>query len=131
MQVDDPEALAELTAVFEAYEQALLANDNQTLEAMFLPSGKTVRYGVSEVQYGFDAIKAFRKAQMPFDRTLSRTVVTTFGRDFGVVSTLFRRDDAPGQVGRQMQTWVRTADGWRVVAAHVSMMPDIPAGGAP
>jgi hypothetical protein len=122
MVVDDPATLAELTAVFEAYEKALLANDNATLEAMFLPSDRTIRYGVAEVQYGVEEIRAFRRAQTPFERTLSRTVVTTYGTDFGIASTLFHRPDFPGQVGRQTQTWVRTADGWRVAAAHVSMM---------
>ena len=122
MVVDDPATLAELTAVFEAYEKALLANDNATLEAMFLPSDRTIRYGVAEVQYGVEEIRAFRRAQTPFERTLSRTVVTTYGTEFGIASTLFHRPDFPGQVGRQTQTWVRTADGWRVAAAHVSMM---------
>ena len=122
MVVDDPATLAELSAVFEAYEKALLANDNATLEAMFLPSDRTIRYGVAEVQYGVEEIRAFRRAQTPFERTLSRTVVTTYGTEFGIASTLFHRPDFPGQVGRQTQTWVRTADGWRVAAAHVSMM---------
>ena len=122
MIVDDPATLAEVTAIFEAYETALLANDNETLEAMFLNSGKTVRYGVAEVQYGIDEVRAFRKVQAPFDRTLSRTQITTYGKDMGIASTLFHRDDFPGEIGRQMQTWIRTDDGWKVAAAHVSMM---------
>ena len=124
MIVDDPETLAEATAVFDAYEIALLANDNATLERMFLPSARTIRYGVAEVQYGFEEIRAFRKVQAPFDRTLSRTVITTYGTDFAIASTLFLREDFPGEVGRQMQSWVRTGDGWKVAAAHVSMMPE-------
>lgn len=123
MTVDDPATLAELRAVFEAYESALLANDSATLDAMFLHSDATVRYGVAEVQYGIDAVRVFRATQAPFARTLSETVITTYGDGFGVASTLFHRDDFPGQVGRQMQTWIRTADGWKVAAAHVSMMP--------
>jgi hypothetical protein len=124
MTVDDPETLAAATAVFEAYEAALLANDNATLEAMFLPSAHTVRYGVAEVQYGYEAIRAFRKAQAPFERSLSRTVITTYGTDVAIASTLFHRPDFPGEIGRQMQTWVRMPDGWKVAAAHVSMMPE-------
>jgi hypothetical protein len=122
--VDDPETLAEVTAVFHAYERALLAHDAPVLDAMFLHSDRTVRYGVSEIQYGIDEVRRFRAAQKPFDRTLSRTTITTYGRDFAVASTLFHRDDFPGQVGRQMQTWVRTESGWRVAAAHISMMAD-------
>jgi len=122
MIINDPETVAQVTAIFEAYETALLANDNATLEAMFLPSEQTIRYGVAEVQHGHDEIRAFRKVQAPFARRLSRTVITTYGTDFAIASTLFHRDDFPGEVGRQMQTWVRTADGWKVAAAHVSMM---------
>ncbi len=123
MLIDDPPVLAEITAVFEDYETALLENDSATLDAMFLHSDRVVRYGVSEVQYGIDEVRRFRFAQQPFERTLSRTVITTYGADMAIASTLFHRPDFPGQVGRQMQTWVRTERGWRVAAAHVSMMP--------
>ena len=122
MLIDDPETLAEITAVFEAYEKALLENDSATLDAMFLRSDKAVRYGVAEVQYGIEEVRRFRALQKPFDRTLSRTVITSYGRDMAIASTLFHRPDFPGQVGRQMQTWVRTREGWRVAAAHISMM---------
>lgn len=122
MIVDDPETLAEVTAVFHIYEKALLTHDSASLDAMFLHSPATVRYGVAEVQYGIDEVRRFRAAQKPFERTLSRTVITAYGRDVAVASTLFHRPDFPGQVGRQMQTWVRTGDGWKVAAAHVSMM---------
>jgi hypothetical protein len=91
---------------------------------MFLDSPVTVRYGVAEVQHGFDEIAAFRKVQAPFERTLSRLTITTYGDDCATASTLFRRPDLPGQVGRQMQTWIRTDNGWRVAAAHVSMMAE-------
>jgi hypothetical protein len=124
MLLDDPQVLAEVTAVFDAYEKALLENDSATLDAMFLHSDRVVRYGVSEVQYGIDDVRRFRSAQKPFERTLSRTLITTYGADMAIASTLFRRPDFPGQVGRQMQTWVRTDAGWRVAAAHVSMMDD-------
>lgn len=124
MVVDDPAVVAEITAVFHAYERALLANDTIVLDTMFLASPVTVRFGVAEVQYGIEEVRAFRAAQRPFERTLSRTVITTYGRDLAVASTLFHRHDCPGQTGRQMQTWIRTRSGWRVAAAHVSMMPD-------
>lgn len=124
MTVDDPETVAEINAVFIAYEKALLENDAATLDAMFLHAAATVRYGVAEVQYGIDEVRAFRAVQKPFQRTLSRTLITTYGRDTAVASTLFHRPDFPDQVGRQMQTWVRTPQGWKVAAAHVSMMPE-------
>ncbi len=124
MLIDDPHVLAEITAVFDAYEKALLENDSATLDAMFLHSDLVVRFGVSEVQYGIDEVRRFRSVQQPFERALSRTVITTYGRDVAIASTLFHRPDFPGQVGRQMQTWVRTDAGWRVAAAHVSMMAE-------
>jgi len=124
MIVDDQETVAEVTAVFTAYEAALLANDTATLDAMFLHSEGIVRYGVAEVQYGIEEVRRFRSAQRPFERSLSRTIISAYGRDVAIASTLFHRPDFPGQVGRQMQTWVRTADGWRVAAAHVSMMDE-------
>jgi hypothetical protein len=122
MEIDNPDVVAEVTAVFDAYETALLANDSAILDAMFMQSGLVVRYGVAEVQYGIDEVRRFRAAQKPFERRLSRTVITAYGRDVAIASTLFHRPDFPGQVGRQMQTWVRTQHGWRVAAAHVSMM---------
>jgi hypothetical protein len=124
MITDDPDTLAEISAIFFAYEKALLENDSATLDAMFLHTCTTVRYGVAEVQYGIDEVRSFRAVQQPFERTLSRTLITTYGRDTAVASTLFHRPDYPGQVGRQMQTWIRTADGWKVAAAHVSMMDE-------
>ena len=122
MQIDDPEVLAEITAIFHIYEKALLANDTEALDAMFLHADVTVRYGVADLQYGIEEVRRFRAVQKAFDRTLSRTLITTYGRDVAVASTLFMRPDLPGQLGRQMQTWIKTADGWRVAAAHISMM---------
>jgi hypothetical protein len=81
-----------------------------------------VRYGLQDVQHGFDEVLAFRATQQPFTRKLDRTVITSYGRDFATASTLFLRDDTPGKIGRQMQIWVRAEDGWKVAAAHVSMM---------
>ncbi len=124
MEINIPEIVAEIEAVFARYEAALVGNDVPTLEALFWDDGRTVRYGGTENLYGMDEIRAFRRARSPVGlaRTLERTEITTFGRDFATVSTLFRRDNAPGHVGRQMQTWVRMAPGWRVVAAHVSVV---------
>jgi Protein of unknown function (DUF3225) len=126
MDVDLQEIVAEVTAAFARYEQALVSNDVATLDALFHNDPRTMRYGGTETLYGYDAIKAFRAARSPagLARTLSKTVITTYGRDFAVASTLFHRAGAPGKIGRQMQTWVRFADGWRVVAAHVSMIDD-------
>ncbi len=124
--IDLPGPRAELLAAFEAYERALLAHDVAALDRFFLASPKTVRYGVAEHQYGFEAIARWRRSSPPVDprRTLEATVATTFGRDFGVVSTLFRRPDEPGRIGRQTQVWVRTAEGWKIAAAHVSSIPE-------
>lgn len=127
MEIDLPEVVAEVRAAFERYEQALVGNDVTTLDNLFRKDPRTLRYGFGENLYGFEEIAAFRAARSPagLARTLSRTVITTFGRDFGVASTLFHRPSAgPGRVGRQMQTWVRFAEGWRIVAAHVSVIDD-------
>lgn len=123
MILNDPVVVAEVRLAFDRYEAALLANDADVLDAMFLHRDDTVRYGVSELQYGIDAIRAFRSVQQPFTRTLEGLVIVTYGTDVAVASTLFQRPDFPGQIGRQQQTWLRTDTGWRVAAAHVSMMP--------
>ena len=126
VEIDIPAVKAEVEAAFAAYERALVGNDVAALDAFFLDRPTTIRYGTGENLYGSAAIAAFRKARSPagLARTLERTVVTTYGRDFAVASTLFRRSGAPGRIGRQMQTWVRTADGWRVAAAHVSIIDE-------
>lgn len=124
LATNDPDTLAEVTAVFHRYETALLCHDQQALDAMFLPSPHTVRYGVAEIQHGIEEVRRFRATQAPFQRTLLRTVITTFGRDMAVASTLFHRPDTPDQIGRQMQTWIRTGAGWQIAAAHVSMMAE-------
>ncbi len=130
--IDDPEVHADMTAVFARYEKALVENDVTVLDELFWQDGRTIRYGIGENLYGAGEILAFRKARSPagLSRMLDRTVITTYGRDFATASTLFRRDTAPGRIGRQMQTWVRMDGGWRVVAAHVSIIDD-PDAGAP
>jgi len=121
-----PEVKAEVEAVFARYERALVTNDVETLEALFWDDSRTIRYGGGENLYGIDAIRAFRRGRSPIGlgRGLDRTVITTFGRNMATASTLFRREGAPGRIGRQMQTWVRMPDGWKVVAAHVSVIDD-------
>ena len=125
MTLDDPAAKAELEAAFRRYEAALVSNDVATLEALFHDDARTIRYGAAENLYGMDAIRAFRRGRSPagLARDLSRTVITTYGRAFGTAMTLFTRDDGSERIGRQSQTWVRFPDGWRVVAAHVSLIP--------
>ena len=126
MTIDDPETKAEVEAEFQAYERALMANDVAALDRFFLPSEAAVRYGAGENLYGYDAIRAFRAHRSPsgLARTLERTQIVTYGRDYAIAATLFRRANAPGKIGRQMQTWVRFPEGWRVVAAHVSMIDE-------
>jgi hypothetical protein len=126
MQVDLPDVLAEVTEQFARYERALVNNDIAVLGELFRDDARTLRYGVGEILYGFDAISAFRAARSPIGlgRRTDRTVITTYGRDTAVASTLFYRDSLPGRVGRQMQTWVRFPEGWRIVAAHVSIIDE-------
>ena len=122
LATNDPDTLAEVTAVFHRYEEALLRHDPHALDAMFLAAPHTVRYGVAEMQYGIEEVRQFRASRSPFQRSLSRTVITTFGQHMAIASTLFHRPDFPGQIGRQMQTWIRTDAGWQIAAAHVSMI---------
>ena len=124
MEIDLPEVVAEVREAFGRYEKALVSNDVAALNEMFRDDPRTIRYGGGEILYGYDAIKAFRAARSPvaLGRTLDRTVITTFGREFAVASTLYERPSAPGKTGRQMQTWVKFPEGWRVVAAHVSLI---------
>ena len=126
MEIDRPEVVAEVTAAFNRYEQALVSNDVAVLDAIFRNDPRTIRYGAGENLYGYPEIEAFRAARSPVGlmRRTDRTVITTYGRDTAVASTLFYRDGAPGKVGRQMQTWVRFPEGWKIVAAHVSIIAD-------
>src|SRR6202795_1830860 len=126
MQVDLPDVLAEVTEQFARYEKALVSNDVAVLGELFRADPRTLRYGVGEILYGYEAISAFRAARSPIGlgRRTDKTVITTYGRDAAVASTLFYRDSLVGRVGRQMQTWVRFAEGWRIVAAHVSIISD-------
>jgi hypothetical protein len=126
MEINHPATLAEVEAVFARYETALVTNDVAVLDELFHPAETTIRYGGGENLYGIAEIRAFRTARpgSGLERVLERTVITTYGRDMAVASTLFRRKSAPGKVGRQMQTWMRMPEGWRVVAAHVSVIDE-------
>lgn len=123
MQLDLPAPHAELTAAFERYEDALVNNRLDVLDELFWTSDRTIRYGAGENLYGIEEIRAFRSARPAkgLARTLERTVITTYGNDFGTAMTLFHRDGGDA-VGRQSQTWVRMPEGWRIVAAHVSVI---------
>jgi 1-carboxybiuret hydrolase subunit AtzH-like protein len=124
MEIDLPDVVAEVRTAFERYEKALVSNDLSTLNELFRDDPRTVRYGVTEILYGHDEIKSFRAARSPvaLGRKLSRTIITTFGRNFAVVSTLYERPSARGKIGRQTQTWVKFPEGWCVVVGHVSLM---------
>jgi hypothetical protein len=126
MDIDLPEVVAEVTAQFARYEQALITNDVAVLDELFRNDVRTLRYGIAENLYGYGAISSFRAARSPAGlmRKTAGRVITTYGRDTAVASTLFYRDSAPGRVGRQMQTWVRFPEGWRIVAAHVSIIDE-------
>lgn len=126
MDINLPAVVAEVEAAFQRYETALIRNDVTTLQALFWNSDLTIRYGINEVLHGWAEIGAFRDARSPVGllRRISRTVITTFGPDHATASTLFQRDTAPGKLGRQMQTWARMPEGWRIVAAHVSIIDD-------
>jgi hypothetical protein len=121
LEINLPEVVAEVEAVFARYEDALVNNKIEVLDELFWPSPSTVRYGVAENLVGIAAIRAFRAARpgTGLARTLAATVITTFGRDLATAMTEFRRAGSD-RIGRQSQTWVRFAEGWRVVAAHVS-----------
>lgn len=123
MEINHPATLAEVEAVFAEYEQALVSNDVEVLDRLFWHSPHTLRYGAGENLYGFQAIQDFRNARPSagLERTISARSLTTFGRDFAVANVEFTRTSTP-RIGRQTQTWVRMPEGWRVVAAHVSLM---------
>jgi hypothetical protein len=126
MKLNDPVIVAEIAAVFARYEAALVGNDIAVLDELFLDDPSTIRYGGAENLYGIEEIRAYRSGRSPqgLERALERTSITTYGDDCGVAATLFYRSNAPGKVGRQMQTWIRTDAGWRVAAAHVSIIDE-------
>jgi Protein of unknown function (DUF3225) len=126
MDIDLPDVLAEVTAQFERYEKALVTNDVAVLDELFRKDARTLRYGIGENLHGHSEIASFRAARSPVGlmRKTARTVITSYGRDTAVASTLFYRETMPGRVGRQMQTWIRFPEGWKIVAAHVSVIDE-------
>ncbi|MBI2727825.1 MAG: oxalurate catabolism protein HpxZ [Polaromonas sp.] len=123
MEINLPQVVAEVTAAFERYEAALVSNDVAVLDELFWQSPHTLRYGATENLYGYDAIQAFRagRPSAGLERRLLKTVITTYGHDFATANVEFQRTGG-AKPGRQSQTWMRTADGWRVVSAHVSLL---------
>ena len=123
MNINLPDVLAEVQAQFARYETALTSNDVAVLDELFWNSPHTLRYGATENLYGYDAIQAFRagRSAQGLQRRILRTVITTYGHDFATCNVEFARAGSP-LTGRQSQTWARTAEGWRVVAAHVSLI---------
>ncbi|WP_338615941.1 oxalurate catabolism protein HpxZ [Achromobacter sp. E1] len=123
MDINLPDVVAEVTAVVERYEAALVSNDVEVLDTLFWNSPYTLRYGAGENLYGYDQIRAFRAQRSPqgLARQVLRTAITTYGRDFATANLEFQREGST-RTGRQSQTWMRTPEGWRVVAAHVSLM---------
>jgi ketosteroid isomerase-like protein len=123
-ELNIPEVVAEVTATFQRYERALVANDIEALDALFWNNPNTLRFGIAENLYGYEAIASFRSSRAPIDLTryLKNTVIVTYGRDFATANTEFQRVGS-SVIGRQSHVWVRTGDGWRIAAAHVSLMP--------
>jgi hypothetical protein len=125
-QVNIPEVVSELAALYPSYEKALIENDVDTLVAMFWASPEVMRFGVTENLYGHDELEAFRKSRpsVGLARTVKRLEIVSFGHDFGSITLEFERDTPKGTVrGRQSQVWVRFPQGWRIVSAHVSLLP--------
>jgi hypothetical protein len=124
VDIDIPEVLAEMKAAFARYEDAIINNKVEVLNELFWKDDRTLRYGIAENLYGHGQIAGFRAARSPagLARTLEKTQIHTFGRDFAVANTEFTRPSLGNKCGRQSQTWVRTPEGWRIVAAHVSVI---------
>jgi len=126
MEINDPETVAELRALYPQYETALVTNDAETLTCMFWASPHVMRFGIAENLYGMDEIAAFRKGRpgVNLARNVIRLDIVTFGRDYGSITLEFERNvDGKTVRGRQSQVWVRLPEGWRIVAAHVSVLP--------
>jgi hypothetical protein len=123
LEINIPEVVDEVTASFMRYERALIDQDVATLDALFWNSPHTLRFGIAENLYGHDAIATFRSGRPPIDltRRLMNTVITTYGRDMGTANTEFMRVGATVP-GRQSHVWLRTEQGWRIAAAHVSLL---------
>ena len=123
MEINHPQALAEVNAAFQRYQDAVISNDVPVLKELFWDNGLTLRYGIAENLYGHDEISGYRVARSPagLARQETKRVVTSYGRDYATTNIEFTRS---GRHGRQSQAWVRMAEGWRIVAAHVSYMDE-------
>jgi len=121
--INQPQTVAELTAVFHDYEQALMSNDLPTLDAFFWDDDRVTRYGIADRQWGIDELRAYRAATAApnFTRRLEHLRIITIGQNLGTAQVEFIRSDSPLR-GFQTQTWVRFPQGWKIVAAHVSMI---------
>ena len=124
LEINNPEVVAEVSEAFGRYERALIDNDVALLDTLFWKSANTLRFGIGENLYGYEAIAAFRNGRPPMDltRQLKNTVITSYGRDVATANTEFQRNGSK-LTGRQSHVWLRTDDGWRIAAAHVSLMP--------
>jgi hypothetical protein len=124
LEINIPEVVAEVTAAFQRYERALVANEVEVLDALFWKNPNTLRFGIAENLYGYEAIASFRstRPQIDLTRHLKNTVIVSYGRDFATANTEFQRVGST-VAGRQSHVWVRTDEGWRIAAAHVSLMP--------
>lgn len=123
LPVNLPDVIAEVTILCDAYEVALMANDLDTLDALFWSASETLRYGIAENLYGIEEIRAYRVGRTGGSpqRDVLRSVITTHGTDVATCNLEFIRP-ATGTRGRQSQTWIRTVDGWKIAAAHVSLI---------
>src|SRR5207248_1577291 len=112
MEIDLPDVLAEVTAQFARYEAALVSNDVAVLDELFRNDPRTLRYGIGDNLYVYDAIMAFRAARSPVGlmRRTDRTVITSYGRDTAVALTMFYPDGIPGKVGQQTQTCLKCSE---------------------
>ncbi len=126
MKINDPDIVAELRELYPRYEEALVTNNVETLMSMFWSSPYVARFGPNESLYGIDEIEAFRKGRSPANlaRTITRLEIVAFGKDFASITVAFEREvESRVTRGRQSQTWARLAEGWRIVFAHVSILP--------
>jgi hypothetical protein len=127
MLINDPATVAELAALYPLYETALVTNDVKTLTAMFWASPQVMRFGVTENLYGIEELEAFRRSRPSagLARTVKRLDIVAFATDYGSITLEFERTASDGRLvrGRQSQVWVRMPEGWRIVAAHVSLLP--------
>jgi hypothetical protein len=123
MQLDDPDTIAEARAVFDRYEDALMNNRTEVLDGIFWGDARTVRFGITEILYGIDAIRAFRGSVKAYAKRVQKKVhITAFGRDFCCTHLEYERVGT-GLIGRETKIMVRLPEiGWRVVSAHVSLL---------